>query len=317
MRESHGRSASKVGERVPFRVQPMLAKLVDKPFDKPGWVYEEKYDGYRLLAYKEDGRVTLMSRNALDRTKNYPEVATAIAKLKPKTLLLDGEVVVFDKVKVSRFQLLQQGAGRRVYATFDCLYVNGEDLRREPLAQRRAELEKVVGTDGALLLSRRLARNGMEASAVARKRGFEGMVAKDAGSPYVEGRSAYWLKVKVAHEDEFVIAGYTAPDGSCQYFGALLLGTYQNGKLLYLGRVGAGFDPKTLGSLHAKFAPLAKDKTEVADPPRERGVTYLAPRLVAQISYKELTADRNLRQPVFLGLRDDKDPKQVGMPEAA
>jgi bifunctional non-homologous end joining protein LigD len=294
----------------------MLATLVDKPFDKPGWVYEEKYDGYRLLAYKEGKRVRLISRNDIERSASYPEVAAAIAKLRPGTLVLDGEVVVFDRKKVSHFQLLQQGKGNRVYATFDCLYVDGDDLRRKPLSERREVLERVVPGKDALLLSKRLAANGLKAYEIAKRRGYEGLIAKDLGSPYVEGRSSYWLKVKVHQEDEFVIAGYTEPAGARQHFGALLLGAYNDGKLVYVGKVGTGFDRNSLALLYKKFQPLARSSSALADPPRERDVTYLEPKLVAQISYQEMTADRKLRQPVFLGLRDDKRAKDVRFPEA-
>ncbi len=304
-----------VSDRIPFRVHPMLATLVAEPFHKPGWVYEEKYDGIRLLAYKEGERVSLYSRNDLDRTASYPEVAAAIAKLRPSSLLLDGEVVVFDRKKVSRFQLLQQSKEKRVYAAFDCLYANGKDFRRKPLSERRSRLEEVVDSKGALLLSHRLAENGLEAYKLAKRHGYEGLVAKDLSSPYVEGRSKFWLKVKVHQEDEFVIAGYTAPAGSRSHFGALLLGAYQDGKLCYLGKVGTGFDQDALASLYKKFQPLVRKTSALFDPPRERDVTYLAPKLVAQISYQELTADQKLRQPVFLGLRDDKSAKDVSLPE--
>jgi len=293
----------------------MLATLVQAPFHKPGWVYEEKYDGIRLLAYKEGKHVRLLSRNDIDRSSSYPEVAAAIAILRPNLLLLDGEVVVFDRKKVSHFQILQQGKGEPVYAVFDCLYVDGKDLRHEPLSERRKTLERVVPADGILLLSRRLAANGVQAYRIAQRRKYEGLVAKDLASPYVEGRSRFWLKVKVHQQDEFIIAGYTAPDGSRSYFGALLLGAHQNGKLLYMGKVGTGFDQKSLASLYKKFQPLVRAQSALADPPRERDVTYLAPKLVAQLSYQELTADRKLRQPVFLGLRDDKNPKEVAVPE--
>jgi bifunctional non-homologous end joining protein LigD len=301
---------------VPFRVRPMLATLVGKPFDKSGWVYEEKYDGIRLLAYKEGERVQLISRNDIDRSASYPEVAKAIAKLRPTSLLLDGEVVVFDRKRVSHFQLLQQGKGNRVFAVFDCLYADGEDLRGKPLFERRQVLERVITENGKLLLSRRLAANGLKAYEIAKRRGYEGLIAKDRLSPYVEGRSSYWLKVKVRQEDEFVIAGYTAPEGARQHFGALLLGAYKDGKLLYVGKVGTGFDHKSLAFLYKKFQPLVRKTSALADPPRERAVAYLEPKLVAQISYQEMTADRKLRQPVFLGLRDDKRAKDVTLPEA-
>jgi bifunctional non-homologous end joining protein LigD len=293
----------------------MLATLVSKPFNRVGWVYEEKYDGIRILAYKEGKNVRLLSRNDIDRTKGFPNVVDAIRALKPSTLLLDGELVVFDRKKVSRFQLLQQGKGEAVYAVFDCLYDRGKDLRRRPLSERRVTMEKSLGSPGVLIPSRRLAANGLEAYRDAKKHGFEGLVAKDASSPYFEGRSTNWLKVKVHQEDEFVIAGFTEPAGSRKYFGALLLGAYQGGKLHYVGKVGTGFNENLLASLLKKFKPLEIDRPAFVDPPRERDVTYIQPRLVAQISFQEWTADMKLRQPVFLGLRDDKKATEVLLPE--
>jgi bifunctional non-homologous end joining protein LigD len=295
----------------------MLATLVAEPFDRPGWVYEEKYDGDRMLAYKESARVLLLSRNGKDNTGRFPKIAAAIQKLRPATLLLDGEVVVFDRKRVSRFQLLQQDRGEPVYAVFDCLFVDGKDLRQKPLSARRAALEEVVPSKGVLLLSRRLAANGLEAYKAAKRRGFEGLVAKDLSSPYVGERSRFWLKVKVHREDEFVIVGYTQPAGSRKYLGALLLGAHERGKLHYVGKVGTGFDTKTLAALHEQFQPLVSRTTTLVDPPRERDVTYLRPQLVAQIAYQELTADRKLRQPVYLGLRDDKRAKDVTLPVAS
>ena len=293
----------------------MLATLVSKPFDEPGWVFEEKYDGIRVLAYKEGKRVSLLSRNDVERTKDFPEVVAAIAALKPACLLLDGEVVVFDRSRVSRFQLLQQRKGHTSYAVFDCLYADSKDLRREALSVRRTILEKVVPTSRILLLSRRLSSNGFESYKLAKRRGYEGLIAKDGSSPYIERRSRDWLKVKVHQEDEFVIVGFTAPQGSRQHFGALLLGAYEDATLRYVGKVGTGFDKNTLGTLYKQFRPLTVDKLALLDSPRERDVTLLKPKLVAQISYQELTADKKLRQPVFLGLRDDKRPNEVVLPE--
>ena len=294
----------------------MLATLVTEPFDKPGWVYEEKYDGDRILAYKEGARVLLLSRNSKDNTGRFPNIAAAIGKLRPTALLLDGEVVVFDKKRVSRFQLLQQDRGEPRYAVFDCLFADGKDLRREPLSARRRALERVVSSKGVVLLSRRLAANGLAAYEIAKRDGYEGLVAKDLSSSYVGKRSRSWLKVKVHQEDEFVIVGYTSPAGSRKYFGSLLLGAYANGKLHYVGKVGTGFSEATLATLYRQFQPLVSDVVALVDPPRERGVTYLRPHLIAQISYQELTADRKLRQPVYLGLRDDKRAKDVTLPEA-
>jgi bifunctional non-homologous end joining protein LigD len=305
-----------MSDRISIRPQPMLATLVAEPFDRPGWVYEEKYDGDRILAYKEGSRVRLLSRNGKDNTARFAQIAAAIASLRPATLVLDGEVVVFDRQRISRFQLLQQDRGEPVYAVFDCLFADGKDLRAEPLSARRAALESFVPSQGVLLLSHRLAADGFDAYRQAKRKGFEGLVAKDESSPYVGKRSKSWLKVKVHQEDEFVIAGYTAPEGSRRYFGALLLGAWQGGKLHYVGKVGTGFDAKTLAGLYRQFQPLITREPALADPPREHGVTFLRPHLVAQISYQELTADRRLRQPVYLGLRDDKRASEVTLPEA-
>src|SRR5215831_4324227 len=157
--------------KIPFRVKPMLATLVDHPFEQPGWVYEEKYDGYRILAYKEGKKVTLLSRNAKDRTESFSEVAAAIRTLPSKTLLLDGEVVAFDKHLVSRFQLLQQGEVPYVYMVFDCLYRDGKDLRSRPLPERRAALEEAIGSTERLFASRRLPGKALAAYRTARKKG--------------------------------------------------------------------------------------------------------------------------------------------------
>ena len=301
-------------DRIPFRVKPMLATLVRKPFHKPGWIYEEKYDGYRILAYKEGDRVTLLSRNGNDRTATYASVARAVQKLRARTLLLDGEVVAFDKQGISRFQLLQEGSAPTAYAVFDCLYNDGRDLRHDPLETRRPIAESAIGKADILMISHRLADNGREAFKTAKKKGYEGVVAKDLSSPYIEGRSSKWLKVKVHQEEEMVIAGFTKPEGSRPHFGALLLGAYENGNLRYVGKVGTGFNENTLAALYQKFKPLVQSKPPFVDPPREKGVTYLKPKLVAQISFQEWTADRKLRQPVFLGLRDDKRPEEVLLP---
>jgi bifunctional non-homologous end joining protein LigD len=302
-------------DRIPFRIHPMLATLVKRPFDKPGWVYEEKNDGYRILAYKEEDKVTLLTRNDKDRTEAFLGVDTAIRLLPARTLLLDGEVVAFDRHKVSRFQLLQQRNVEPRYAVFDCLFKEGKDLRSEPLSVRRDALEAAIGNGERVFLSQRLAEDGIAAYRLARERGFEGLVAKDKSAPYVEGRSTKWLKVKVHQEEEFVIGGYTAPEGARQHFGALLLGAYDRGRLLYVGKVGTGFSQSTLASLARVFKPLIRRKSPFVDLPGERRVTYLAPRLVAQIAFQEWTADRKLRQPVFLGLRDDKNPEECLLPE--
>jgi bifunctional non-homologous end joining protein LigD len=289
----------------------MLATLVDAPCNRANWIYEEKYDGFRLLAYKEASRVSLISRNAIDRTERYPDIAQALQTLDAGTLLLDGEAVIFDSEGISRFQLLQRGTGKHVFAVFDCLYRNGEDLRRRPLAERRRVLEHDIELTGNLRLSKKLANDGLKAFRIASQRGLEGVVAKNLASVYESRRSLEWLKFKVHHEQEFVIGGFTRPKGSRTQFGALLLGVYSDKKLVYVGKVGTGFNDESLHRLRRKFDPLIQQKSSFADDTRERNATFLKPVLVAQISFTEWTRDGKLRHPVFLGLRDDKKATEV------
>jgi bifunctional non-homologous end joining protein LigD len=307
-----------LSDKIPLRISPMLATLVDKPFHLPCWIYEEKYDGIRILAYKEGTHVSLITRNNIERTERYPEVAAAVGKLKPRTLLLEGEVVVFDKHNVSHFHLLQQGKSPVKYAVFDCLYRNGKDLRNTPLRQRRETLIELLrgGGTGAIVLSEELAANGLKAFEVAKKRKLEGLVAKNLESKYVEKRSREWLKVKVNRESEFVIGGYTKPSGSRQYLGALLLGVYEGNKLRYAGKVGTGFDTETLRTLSEQLKKLKQQKSPFADEVREKNATFVRPKLVAQIAYTEWTKDGRLRHPAFLGLRDDKASHEVRKEEA-
>jgi bifunctional non-homologous end joining protein LigD len=307
-----------VSDKIPFRISPMLATLVDEPFYLPGWIYEEKYDGIRILAYKEGSNISLITRNGIVRTERYPAIAAAVSKLKPRTLLLDGEVVVFDKQNVSHFQLLQQGKGPVKYAIFDCLYLNGKDFRTSPLRERREMLTALLrgGGTGTVVLSEELAADGLKAFDVAKKRKLEGLVAKNLDSKYVEKRSREWLKVKVNRESEFVIGGYTKPGGSRQYLGALLIGVYEGKKLRYAGKVGTGFDTETLRKLSAELKKLRQDKSSFTDEVREKTATFVRPKLVAQIAYTEWTKDGRLRHPAFLGLRDDKAAQEVRKEEA-
>ena len=298
---------------VPTGVKPMLATLVDAPFHEPGWVYEEKYDGIRILAEKDGRRVRLVTRNLIDRSADFPEVAAAVAKLPAPMLLLDGEVVLFDPKGISRFGLFGADTRREpVYVVFDVLYARGRDLRRLPFAERRAILEKEVRPGGPLRLARRLASDGFKAFEAARERGLEGIVAKDEASAYETGkRSTAWRKVKVRAEEEFVIGGYTAPEGARTHFGALLIGAFDDGRLRYAGKVGTGFTGKTLADLAQRFARLRRATSPFADAPRMRDATWLEPTLVAQIGFMEKTSDGKLRHPTFLGLRDDKSAAEV------
>lgn len=294
----------------------MLATLSKDVVTGPEWVYEEKYDGIRALAYRDGDRVRLLSRTGQDLTTGFPAIVDALRAAPDPDFVLDGELVVFDTNGVSRFQLLQRrGIDRRtrtVYAVFDYLRAQGSDLLRRPLEERRNRLRELVPRRaGPLMPSRRLPRDGDRALATARAKGWEGVIAKIATSPYEPGaRSRAWLKVKVRGESEFVIGGYTPPQGSRAEFGALLVGLYDRGKLRYTGKVGTGYTQETLRDLGAKLKQLRTD-TSVFDPaPRVRDAIWVKPRLVAQLAYAEWTADGKLRQPAFLGLRTDKKPEE-------
>lgn len=289
----------------------MLATLVEEPFSKDGWVFEEKYDGVRMLAYKEGPKVSLISRNGIDRSSRYPTIAAEIAEVAAKTLLLDGEIVVFDSHKVSRFQLLQQGDGQVHYAVFDCLYENGRDLRREPLSLRRKTLEKMLKRGPIVRIAKRLADDGVEAFETATRLGLEGVIGKDSAAGYVEGRSTSWLKVKINQQEEFVIGGFTTPAGSRHHFGALLLGAYRGRELRYVGKVGTGFDEHSLGSLYKRMKTLARTTSPFSSDVNEKSATFVSPKLVAQIAFTEKTKEGKLRHPVYLGLRDDKSSREV------
>jgi DNA ligase D-like protein (predicted ligase) len=293
----------------------MLATLVDAPFHRPGWVWEEKYDGIRLVAVKDGQRVRLFTRNDKDRSADFPEIVAGLAGLTAPTLVLDGEVVVFDADGISRFQLLQRravGASPPIYVVFDCLHARGCDLIDAPLTTRRSTLETEVREGPRVRVARRLADDGFEAFAEARRRGLEGVIGKDPRAPYLPGvRSPAWCKVKVRAEEEFVIGGFSAPRGGRRYLGALLVGAWDGGALRYAGKVGTGFTDATLADLHRRLSPLARRDSPFVDAPRARDVTWVEPQLVAQLGFTERTGDGKLRHPTYLGLRTDKPAAEV------
>jgi bifunctional non-homologous end joining protein LigD len=294
----------------------MLATLSQSIVEGPEWVFEEKYDGVRAVAVRERGRVKIWSRTRQDLTGGFPHVVVAVEALGDGDLMIDGELVALDAKGVSRFQLLQRrgtaGASPTRYAIFDVLEMDGRSLLSRPLSERRATLERLVGRRTVpLFVSRRLVRDGKAAYREAKRRGWEGIIAKDERSPYQPGvRSPFWRKVKVRKESEFVIGGYTAPKGGREHLGALLVGLYDGPKLRYVGKVGTGFTQETLDMLATKFERLRTEKPPFDPAPRMKDATWVRPKLVAQLVYAEWTADGKLRQPAFLGLRADKSPSE-------
>lgn len=294
-------------------IRPMLATLSTEIPTGPSWVFEEKYDGIRALAYRTNKKVRLLSRNELDLTAGFPGIAAAIAALPGGDLVLDGELVIFDPKGVSRFQLLQRrgAAGRSEYAVFDLLELDGVPLLARPLKERRAALEGFLPRGRDLRLSRRVGKNGEKALKSAQEKAWEGIIAKDETSRYEPGvRSRAWLKVKVRKQSEFVIGGFTAPAGSRAHLGALLVGLYDGTRLRYAGKVGSGYTGESLQDLATRLAPIHSATSPFADAPRLKDATWVKPKLVAQVAFAEWTADGKLRQPVFLGLRRDKAPRE-------
>jgi bifunctional non-homologous end joining protein LigD len=308
----------------PDWLDPQLATLTQERFADPAWIFERKLDGERCLAFRNGQRLRLMTRNQKEVTSTYPELAEALEAQQADDFIVDGEVVAFEGDQ-TRFGRLQQRLGIRnpgpelraevpvYYYIFDVLWADGRDIRPLPLRERKQRLGSLLSFTGPLRYTEHRDTDGEAYWREACARGWEGVIAKRADSPYGPGRSRDWLKFKCENGQEFVIGGYTDPQGSRVGFGALLLGYYDHsGKLTYAGKVGTGFDRRTLTNLHETLA-----ATERGRPPFERGVLprsqvhWVEPRLVGQVAFTEWTADGQLRHPRFQGLRRDKDPTDV------
>jgi len=298
---------------VPDWVEPMKAVLTEDRFSDPDWVFERKLDGLRCLAFKSKGRVRMLSRNKLSYNERFPKIAKALEGDKADDFVVDGEIVAFAKSK-STFEILQQRGEHpaQLYLyVFDVIYAGGEDVSALPWRERKALLRETLAFDGPIRLTQHRNRDGERLYREACQKGWEGLIAKRADAPYVHGRSKHWLKFKCGFEQELVIGGFTAPRGSRTDLGALLVGHYDDGKLRYAGKVGTGFTQATLHDLAQKLGKLERDGSPFADAIRERDVTWVKPRLVAQVGFSEWTRDGRLRHPRFLGLRDDKAAKEV------
>jgi bifunctional non-homologous end joining protein LigD len=305
-------------DRFPHVDQPELATLIDAPFDDDEWLFEIKWDGFRALTtIHEDGRLEMVSRNGKDFLARFPELEPLAGNFTGAPLLVDGEIVALDAKGDSSFQLLQNRSGgehpRVRYVVFDCLYAEGRDLRAEPLEARKEVLARVLRPSATeAVYSTHVVGKGKGLFADAQARGLEGIVAKRRSSPYLEKRTRDWLKIKAQLEQECVIAGYTAPGGAREGFGALILGVYEKGQLVYCGNVGTGFDVATIRSLLSKLRPLGTSASPFGVAPKTRtAAQWVRPELVAQVRFTEWTNDGSMRHPVFLGLRDDKAATDV------
>src|SRR5262245_13218668 len=306
---------------LPKFVQPELATLVERPPEGDRWLHELKHDGYRMLARLDHRQVQLLSRNARDWTESFPDIAAAIARLPAKQAILDGEVTVLLPDGTSSFQALQNfmsgtGGGRLAYMIFDLLYLDGRDLTGAPLEGRKAALARMLASANdkaaALRYSDHVVGSGAEFLEQACRLGLEGIVSKRRDAPYRGARGADWLKIKCLAQQEIVIGGYTEPEGSRVGIGALLGGVYEDGRLVYVGKIGTGFDTRTLHDLKARLTRLEqKTNPFAARPPGAARAHWVKPELVAQVKFSEWTSDGKLRQPAFQGLRADKSATAV------
>ena len=310
-------SRTHTGDKATRFVKPMLARIHPDAFDDPDWIFEIKWDGYRAIAEVDAGVVSLYSRNGLSFADRYPVVVQALKKIKDN-VILDGEIVVLNEKNKPDFQKLQQyealPGSTIIFYVFDCLAFNGRSLMDLPLLERKQILKKLLPRNRTVKYADHVAESGVAFFEQIVDLNLEGMIAKRASSRYHPGkRTGDWLKIKHHNHEEAVIAGYTAPRGSRQYFGALILGVYRNGKLEYVGHTGTGFNASALKSVYEKLQPLRRDSSPFHDKvPVNAPVTWVEPRLVCAIKYTEVTADGYLRHPVFIGLRDDKSAREVG-----
>jgi bifunctional non-homologous end joining protein LigD len=317
---------------MPRAVTPMLATLVDEPFDDKDWLFEVKFDGYRALAYLRDGRVQYFSRNQNEMTDDFPELGGLPKQVSAAEAVLDGEICAIDEHGRPSFSLMQQRTGFEpgrvkkrtrnpgiaiVYYLFDVLYADGYSLLRVDLEQRKQVLQQVLAPNATFRYSEAFPEQGRQLFEAARQQGLEGIVAKRRTSCYETKRSRDWLKVKTTMRQECVIGGYTDPRGSRENFGSLVLGLYdQQGKLVPVGQAGSGFTHKTHAAMWERLRKLETDEVPFSRKPEaSRGVHYVRPELVAEIKFTEWTHEGQksglkMRAPVFQGLRFDKKPEE-------
>jgi len=309
-------------EPLPDWLDPMLATLTHDHFSDPDWLFERKLDGERVLAYRSDGGVRLLSRNAKALDDTYPEIHEAVANASDDPCVLDGEVVAFDGALTSfsklqsRLQLSDPDQARAsdvavYYYVFDLLHLDGRSTRRLPLRARKSVLRAAVAFDDPLRWVSHRNEEGEAWLEEACAKGWEGLIAKRGAATYHHRRSREWLKFKCVNRQEFVVGGFTEPKGERDRFGALLIGYHEAGKLRYAGKVGTGFDQQTLEHLGELLEQRERRTSPFDDGPREREVHFVTPDLVAEVGFTEWTDDGRLRHPRYLGLREDKAPQEV------
>jgi bifunctional non-homologous end joining protein LigD len=307
------------------QVRHMLATPVEKPFSRRGWLFEIKYDGVRVIAERRGDEVRMLGRSGEDITARYPEIAAALAALAVPHLVIDGEIVAYDESGRPSFGRLQKrmllNRPRDVAAAmarvpvravfFDCLALEGHDLRRLPLLERKELLAFALPPAGVVQSSDHVAEHGQAFFEAASEMGLEGIVAKRADSVYAGKRSTDWMKIKCQRRQEFVIGGYTEPRGGGRHFGALHVGVYEEGRLRHVTRVGSGFDDAMQDRLWRELRPIARPDSPFVEGPAGRGDHWVEPRLVCVVRFTEWTSDGGLRHPIFMGMRSDRKPEEV------
>lgn len=327
---SQGRKAA-VPAPLPAFIEPMKALFSESP-PSGNWLYEIKFDGFRAIALRGGSETRLLSRNEKDFGGKFPEVIDSVSELKVRDAIIDGEIVALDEKGLSSFQLLQafelgQERPPIFFYAFDLLRLDGKDLCERPLSERKAALQKLLKkAPGVIRFSGSLGEDADEILRRAREIGLEGLIGKRKDSLYEPGRrSGAWIKLKFQREQEFVIGGYTAPSGTRKHFGALLVGVYEGKGLEFVGKVGTGFNAVLLRSLHTRFEKIRRDTCPFANLPEKQGGRYgqtitaaemkrcgwIEPNLVCQVKFSEWTREQKLRQPVFLGIREDKSAQDV------
>jgi DNA ligase D-like protein (predicted ligase) len=301
--------------------EPMKAKLTERRFSDPGWLFERKLDGVRAIVIKSGGQVRLVSRTGRPLVA-YPELVEALAADAAEEFVADGEIVAFEGAQTSfgrlqgRMQIQDPEAARRTgipvfLYLFDLLYFDGHDLRELPLRKRKSLLRRALAFADPVRCTSHRNEHGEEYYREACAKGWEGLIAKRADSPYTSRRSGDWLKFKCSREQELVIGGFTPPQGSRKHFGALLVGYYEDGELRYAGKVGTGFSERVLEDLGARLERLRTDHSPFAGDGLPRDARWVRPNRVGQFGFSEWTGDGKLRHPRYLGLRDDKRPREV------
>lgn len=309
-------------EPLPDWLDPMLATLTHDHFSDTDWLYERKLDGERVIAYRSSDGVRLLSRNANQLDRTYPELHDALERASTFECVLDGEVVAFEGSRTSfsklqpRLQISEADQARasevRVfYYVFDVLHLDGRSTRELPLRTRKSVLRAAVAFDDPLRWVSHRNEDGEAWLEEACGKGWEGLIAKRAAAAYQHGRSREWLKLKCVNRQEFVIGGFTAPEGERDRFGALLIGYHEDDELRYAGKVGTGYDEQTLQQLGDQLEQRERRTSPFTDGPKEAGLHFVTPDLVAEVGFTEWTRDGRLRHPRYLGLREDKEPQEV------